>query len=63
MMNMCNKCGKIATVLVLLLGLALLLRDLGVWDFWNIQWYTGLIILWGIACIGKSGCPECQKRK
>lgn len=38
------------------LGILFLLRDLGVWDFWNIQWWTALILLAGLCGLGSKGC-------
>jgi hypothetical protein len=42
------------------LGIAFLLRDLGIWDFWNIQWWTALFLWLGIASFGMRTCPDCQ---
>jgi hypothetical protein len=47
-------------LLVLALGVLFLLRDIGVWDFWNIQWWTAAFIIGGFASIGMAGCPGCQ---
>ena len=41
------------------LGILFLLRDLGVWNFWNIQWFTALILLSGLCGLGKQGCGCC----
>jgi hypothetical protein len=40
-------------------GVLFLLQNLGVWNFWNIQWYTTLFLLFGIAHIG--GCCKTKK--
>ena len=61
MHHMCKKCGMLAGALLLVLGVLFLLRDLGVWDFWNVQWWTALILFAGLAHLGTSNCPECQK--
>jgi len=62
-MCMCPKCAKISGVLVLLLGVALLLKDLAIWNFWGVSWYTGLILLFGIGGLASSACKECQAVK
>jgi len=58
---MCNRCKLLSGLLLLVLGVLFLLRDLGVWDFWNIQWWTALILLMGLAHFGTKFCPECKK--
>jgi hypothetical protein len=59
MMHMCAKCGKIFTVIVLILGVLFLLQDLAVWNFWNISWYTVLFLLIGASHVGALNCKEC----
>ena len=56
----CPKCRAITAVLVLLLGVALLLVDLGVWKFWNIQWWTGLLLVMGVTGLAMRFCSDCQ---
>ena len=63
MMNECSKCMKIGGVLLLVSGVLFLLRDLGVWNFWNIQWWTVLFVLFGVIKLGSSHCPACQEKK
>ena len=60
MMNGCDKCMKLCGAVFLLSGVAFLLRDLDIWDFWNIQWYTVLFIFWGIGAFAMMKCPDCQ---
>ena len=36
-----------------------LLRDLGTWDFWNIQWWTALFLLVGLCGLCMHKCPDC----
>lgn len=60
MMNACNKCYKVSGVIFLLLGLAYLAVDLNWWDFWNIQWWTALFLVWGIGSVASSTCKDCQ---
>jgi|TARA_B100001964_G_C14151532_1_gene562293 hypothetical protein len=57
---MCKKCKKICGVLLLIGGILFLLRDLGVWNFWNIQWWTFLFIVLGIGKVAGGKCPDCQ---
>ncbi|MDP4012145.1 MAG: hypothetical protein Q8R00_00870 [Candidatus Nanoarchaeia archaeon] len=56
----CGKCATICGWLFLALGVVLLLKDLAIWDFWGINWWTGVIILFGLAHIGKGKCSDCQ---
>ena len=56
----CKKCMKTAGAIFLLLGIVFLLRDLNIWDFWNIQWWTALFVVWGIGSLGSAHCPDCQ---
>ncbi|MBW2996998.1 hypothetical protein KY349_01515 [Candidatus Woesearchaeota archaeon] len=46
-MTGCIWCGLI----VLALGVLFLLRDLNVWNFWNIQWWTAAFLLMGLGCL------------
>jgi len=45
---------------LLLLGLAFLLVDLGVWTFWGVKWWTALILLAGISKLGMCHCKDCK---
>jgi hypothetical protein len=45
-------------LVVLVIGVLFLLRDLNVWDFWNISWWTAVFVLMGLCgllgtCMGK----------
>jgi len=42
---------------ILIVGVLFLFRDLGWWDFWNIQWWTILFLVIGLT----SGCKCCGK--
>ncbi len=42
---------------VLLLGVLFLVRDFGIWNFWNIQWWSIAFIL-----IGLGACCKCCGR-
>ena len=59
-MHACKKCMKIGGVVFLVLGVLFLLQNLGVWNFWNIQWYTVLFLLFGLVHL--KGCPDCEKK-
>ncbi|HLC33288.1 MAG TPA: hypothetical protein VJJ82_05665 [Candidatus Nanoarchaeia archaeon] len=56
----CKKCSTFGGVLMLLAGILFLLRDLQVWNFWGISWWTVLFILWGAGSLGASSCADCQ---
>lgn len=60
MMMGCSKCLKIGGASFLVLGILFLLRDLNVWDFWNISWWTAAFVVWGVGALGSSRCPDCQ---
>jgi predicted ferric reductase len=51
---------KMGGVVLLVLGILFLLRDLNVWNFWNIQWWTVVFIMVGLFKICISCCPECK---
>jgi len=46
--------------LLIIVGILFLLRDLNVWDFWNISWWTAGFLLVGLGHVGKACCPDCQ---
>jgi hypothetical protein len=48
-------------ILCVVLGILFLLRDLNVWSFWNIQWWTALFLLVGLGGLCSGCCPECKK--
>ncbi len=63
MMDGCKKCCMVTAVLLLLLGVLFLLVDIGLWDFWNVQWWTAVFLLMGIVGLAQSGCKNCQSMK
>jgi hypothetical protein len=40
--------GKYFGIALVVLGVLFLLRDLDIWSFWNISWWTALFLLVGI---------------
>lgn len=50
----------ISGLLFLVVGVLFLLRDFAVWNFWNIQWWTALFILWGLGSLAMRSCPDCM---
>mgnify|MGYP001557950142 CR=1 len=60
-MTPCNKCMGVCGSILLILGILFLLRDLNVWDFWNIQWWSALLIVFGLGHLCMKKCPDCQK--
>lgn len=60
MMGACKKCCNIMAWLFLVAGVLFLLVDLGFWTFWNIQWWTVVLILMGVCCMGKAKCKDCK---
>jgi len=57
---MCTKCKKCLTFSLLGLGVLFLLRDLGVWNFWNVSWWTALLLLGGVKGFATGHCKDCQ---
>ena len=60
---MCKKCSGGIAGIILALGVLMLLKDLAVWNFWGINWWTGLLLVVGIAILGHRACPDCKKCK
>jgi hypothetical protein len=60
MMGMCGKCKTITAGLFLLVGLAYLLADLGMFSF-GVSWWTSLFVVWGVTGLASSKCSECKK--
>ena len=56
----CKKCSMICGVGLLILGILFILVDFGVWSFWNISWWSALLIWFGIGSWGMSKCANCQ---
>ncbi len=48
-------------VLLLALGVVFVLKDLNVWNFWGVNWWSALFLLVGLGKLGASHCPDCQK--
>ena len=42
-------------------GVGFLLRDLNVWTFWNVSWWSVVLLLWGLGSIGMTMCKDCMK--
>ncbi|MFH1072831.1 MAG: hypothetical protein V1743_05365 [Nanoarchaeota archaeon] len=57
----CKHCGGWCASIILILGILFLLRDLNVWNFWNIQWWTALFIIMGIGGLCMKGCSCCKE--
>ncbi|MBU2561389.1 MAG: hypothetical protein KKD17_03760 [Nanoarchaeota archaeon] len=49
---------KLFATLLIIFGVIFLLKDLGVWNFWNINWWTVLFLMLGIKM-----CVVCCMRK
>lgn len=59
-MHCCKKCMGFIGILAIVSGLMFLLRDLNIWNFWNIQTGTVIILLAGFGLFFSSGCTECN---
>jgi len=59
-MHTCAKCGKATGFILLVLGVLFLLRDLNVWNFWNVSGWSALFILGGIITWGSCCCSDCK---
>ena len=60
MMCGCKKCSMMCGVLVLVAGVLYLLTDLGYVNWWKLQWYTVLFLLWGVGSVAMTKCPDCM---
>ncbi|MBU2639884.1 MAG: hypothetical protein KKG75_04235 [Nanoarchaeota archaeon] len=49
-------CNKYVGGVILALGVLFLLRDLNVWNFWNISWWTVAFLVAGGAHLWSSCC-------
>ncbi len=56
----CAKCRMFSGALLLVLGLLMLLQNIGTWDFWGIQWYTGVLIIFGFGSVMMTKCKDCM---
>jgi hypothetical protein len=56
----CEKCGKMFGLMAVAVGILFLLKDVGVWKFWNITVWTVVFILGGFEC-KNSGCCQTEK--
>ena len=59
-MKLCEKCLMGEGVVLLIIGISFLLRDLGIWTFWNVQWWTVGFLLLGATALLLKGCPNCE---
>lgn len=59
MLAMCKKCMTVSGALFLLFGVLFLLRDLNIWSFWNIEWWTVGFLLVGLNFLVMVFCPKC----
>jgi len=56
----CNKCHKATGWLFLIVGILFLLKDLNIWNFFGIEWWTAFFIIAGFVSLAKTKCPECN---
>ena len=59
-MCMCHKCMATTGILLLIIGILFLLVDVGVWAFWNLQWYTVVFLLFGLITLVSGSCKDCR---
>lgn len=59
-MCMCEKCSKMSGVLLVVIGVLFLLQDVGIWNFWNLNWYTLAFLIGGLTFVGAASCDKCQ---
>ncbi|MFC1800894.1 hypothetical protein ACFLZB_00305 [Nanoarchaeota archaeon] len=58
-----HKCPLLGTLILLAAGICFLLVDLGVWDFWKINWWTIAFLFIGVMKLGMCFCKECKVSK
>jgi hypothetical protein len=44
----------------LVLGVLFLLRDFNVWNFWNVSWWSAVLVVYGITVLAQRSCGDCQ---
>ena len=59
----CTKCCKVGGTMLLAVGVAFLLADLGYWNFWGLSGWTLAFLLVGVMKLGMANCKDCMKRK
>ena len=57
---MCNKCMKIGGAIFLVLGIVFIMKDMGKWDFWGINWWSAVLLVYGLVHIASSMCKDCE---
>ena len=55
----CASCGKTLAWVVLIVGVLLLLQDLGYLVLWGISPWTVVFVLVGLKMVKKSSCSSC----
>ncbi|MCP3682578.1 MAG: hypothetical protein GY861_07810 [bacterium] len=62
-----DACKKLTALVILLVGVLFLLKDLGVWDFWQINGWTVIFLVVGFAMLthphGNCCVPGSKKKK
>ena len=58
----CGKCRRVCGILMLVLGVLMLLQNLNIWNFWGIQWYTGLLLIFGFGSTMMVSCKDCMAK-
>ncbi len=61
--KMCEECKNVTGWLLVLFGVLFLLADLGVWNFWGIQWWTVGFLVAGAMMLSHSCCCHMDKKK
>jgi hypothetical protein len=61
MIQLCKKCLMLEGLLFLMFGVLFLLRDLNVWDYWNIQWWSIAFLMLGLTILLSNTCPKCKE--
>jgi len=51
----------ITGALLLIAGIALLLKDLAIITLWGINWGTLFLLIVGLSMVAKTHCAECMK--
>lgn len=56
----CPKCMKVGMWFWTILAVAFLGVDLNWWNFWGINWWTGVLVVLALGKMGHSNCKACQ---
>ena len=61
MFRLCKKCMALSGVFWAIFGILFLLKDLNVWNYGGINWWSIAFLLFGLNLLMARFCPKCQE--